>query len=1294
MPKTGEERLHLPFPFKGLSDNVAFGEQEPGTTRDSLNMRGINPTNGRVTGSQRSGLSKFNSNVVSSGNKIQDLNSVIVDNRAVTYSSEGASLGASEEEWLVQTPSATASAVVATDRQSNVYALDGRAGIVKYNSEGTEIFRFSLPVADTAHRVGELHIDEFDCVYAGVSSGGRSTTARMWKMLPNDDSGLEIVWQVTPGGFVEEIDVLGAKLYVGCNFPDFNQGRLQIYEGIDASEPVKVLDQIIPYPVNGLSVNKGGESFTCHDQNFRPTSLGAGKIRPGAPFSHPDVYPPVVAWTPDLLSNASQRIWGWWDASTVEASDTAENELRDGAECLILRDLSGNGRHLFKNTVDADQNGPKVNFKGLSGRQTLRFEGSESLISSASDGYGVNSAQSQKGLLPATANSMFCAFYVFRPASQTTINGSPEARCFMFQGDELGTGTDHALCVDRNCGATLPGTANANSITYYADTDSVDAGACAGADQASTMSHVNTFAQFFTVLWDGGIDPNDSSSGTTRSLVRCLGGRFLDRFEGEPLGSSEATRIGIDPNGDLAQFHGELCEIIVLQRQDYQTTAEPKVLTHDANESTSVAQTINEMTQIEGYLAYKWGLPIEFQNNPANNLHPFYVTAGSSEDTFGPPSDETTVSVSTAHGHSMEYMPSICKWDSNGRLVWCYNANSGAESEANSGGVGWGVKVNRLTGDVYSVGRSDVDSDTASVIDYAGTADVRMLKDEGDDFSDSTGDDAWRVTGLSGSATWEHPRIDVDKFGNVYFPFGQFLYVYDNEGSLVTVYGDVAADLLAVAIDPDVPDFGSQTGLDRAEFMYIGARGSGQAGTSRNLDATYAEGVRRVRLLTETGQTGSPRTVTNTVVSNGTIQTFVSGATAHSTPTGGSSALDSSSQYVQSAVLYQKIYFVDGRNSVIFDPVADTVTAWESESAGQIPARPRLIESWRGRLVLARAPDDPQNWFMSRKDDPLNWDYFPAVPTELDAVAGNNSPAGLVPDLVNTMVPYSDDLLIFGGDHSIWALVGDPAAGGRLDLVTDVTGMSWGRPWAKDPNGVLYFFGSRGGLYRLVPGSKPDRVSLNRIERRLQDVDLANYHMRLAYNYRDEGVHIFQIPFGSGGTSVKHWFYEIKTDSFWEDQFGTSTTTTVQPTAVYLLDADDFDDRTLLLGGEDSYIRQWSASSKNDDALAIDAQVLMGPLPGRVEGFDTQFSGLNVVLTSTLHGGRYEMFAAEDPEDVGQIRRNGVLVPGRNPPKWDRVTGPYCWVRIRNSALDESFAVERVFIHGSPAGWARPRNAS
>src|SRR5581483_8833081 len=132
---------------------------------------------------------------------------------------------------------------------------------------------------------------------------------------------------------------------------------------------------------------------------------------------------------------------------------------------------------------------------------------------------------------------------------------------------------------------------------------------------------------------------------------------------------------------------------------------------------------------------------------------------------------------------------------------------------------------------------------------------------------------------------------------------------------------------------------------------------------------------------------------------------------------------------------------------------------------------PRLLCAWRNRMVLSGLPADPQDYFMSAAGDATDYDYNPAPSVETQAVAGNLTPAGLVPDTVTALVPYSDDVLIFGCDSHVYQMTGDPMAGGRIDLVSDGTGMAWGNAWCKAPDGTVYFMGSRGRVYQMAPGS-------------------------------------------------------------------------------------------------------------------------------------------------------------------------------------------------------------------------------
>ena len=77
--------LTLNFPFGGRSELLAVSKQAPGTTRRELNCHGVNPVNGRMTGAQRRGLSKFSSQPVVAGARVQALTSIVYDAKALDY---------------------------------------------------------------------------------------------------------------------------------------------------------------------------------------------------------------------------------------------------------------------------------------------------------------------------------------------------------------------------------------------------------------------------------------------------------------------------------------------------------------------------------------------------------------------------------------------------------------------------------------------------------------------------------------------------------------------------------------------------------------------------------------------------------------------------------------------------------------------------------------------------------------------------------------------------------------------------------------------------------------------------------------------------------------------------------------------------------------------------------------------------------------------------------------------------------------------------------------------------------
>jgi hypothetical protein len=201
-----------------------------------------------------------------------------------------------------------------------------------------------------------------------------------------------------------------------------------------------------------------------------------------------------------------------------------------------------------------------------------------------------------------------------------------------------------------------------------------------------------------------------------------------------------------------------------------------------------------------------------------------------------------------------------------------------------------------------------------------------------------------------------------------------------------------------------------------------------------------------------------------------------------------------------------------------------------------------------------------------------------------------------MPDIVRGMIPFSDDVLLFLGDRSIWQLSGDPMSGGRWDLLTDKTGGAWGRAWCKDSHGVVFFFGSNGGVYRVQPRGMPEKITTGTIDKRLRDIDLSSTIVRMEWNEKAQGVHLFFIK--NDKTSKEDClFYDARSNSWWPDKFDHLAHNTACM-AVY--DGDASGDREVLLGGRDGNLYKFDPSQARDatdsSAVDIDSHVFLGPI--------------------------------------------------------------------------------------------------
>ncbi len=407
-------------------------------------------------------------------------------------------------------------------------------------------------------------------------------------------------------------------------------------------------------------------------------------------------------------------------------------------------------------------------------------------------------------------------------------------------------------------------------------------------------------------------------------------------------------------------------------------------------------------------------------------------------------------------------------------------------------------------------------------------------------------------------------------------------------------------------------------------------------------------------------------------------------------PRGGSSCLDQNARYISTAALYQRVFATDGARAVVYEPHVDGRVRPYVAKTGEVPEGVELLSAWGGRLVAARTRDNPHAWFMSALEAPFDWDYFTPPLSSDKAVFATTSRAGECPDIINAIIPYDQQgqrRVLFGGDRTIWELRGDPlSAGAQWSEVAKNIGIAFGdRSHCITPDGVIYFFMSRGGLYRLIPGGSPESLTTETIERRLRDIDLEQYYVELYWNWREEGVHIYVVPYGSPTAIVQHFFWGRRFNEWRNDEFASAL---VQPTAGVVLDGDLSKDRSLLFVNGNLNVLQWKEGQRTDDGLPIVWRERMGPFD---IGGDlvSKWNELTVCLAEDSVGCRFDLYGAGTADEPGPSRAFGQLGPGRNPRRMLRARGSKFWLDLSSDVPGETASFEEGGVWVSSGGRVR-----
>jgi hypothetical protein len=392
------------------------------------------------------------------------------------------------------------------------------------------------------------------------------------------------------------------------------------------------------------------------------------------------------------------------------------------------------------------------------------------------------------------------------------------------------------------------------------------------------------------------------------------------------------------------------------------------------------------------------------------------------------------------------------------------------------------------------------------------------------------------------------------------------------------------------------------------------------------------------------------------------------------------------------AVSTGKAYIVDGFSIKQLNLLTQSMETYAA-TAGTAPTLCTLAAIYRGRLVLAAPRDNMQNFFFTRIGTLTDWDY--SQTDSAAAFAGNASTAGRIGEPIVSLMPFSDDVLLIGGDHNLWAIRGDPTDGGSIDMVSDAIGMLGANAWTKSPDGTIYFVGT-GGFFRMSPtGSAPENLSNGKWADFFRQINRGSSYVQVAWDRDREGAYIFVTPVVSG--TATHIWFDSKTNSFWPIQFPNSH----GPISAIIFDGDGPADRAILMGGRTGYIQKLTQTDKSDDGTAISSYLTFAPYLSSnitesiLEWVDVILGEPQTGFVATDYNATVQVFAGSTVEQAlssPKLTRTKTFTAPRRQFRWlNRTRGNAFLVKVSNSTLNKTWNLETIIGMVMDGGLVRRR---
>ena len=370
---------------------------------------------------------------------------------------------------------------------------------------------------------------------------------------------------------------------------------------------------------------------------------------------------------------------------------------------------------------------------------------------------------------------------------------------------------------------------------------------------------------------------------------------------------------------------------------------------------------------------------------------------------------------------------------------------------------------------------------------------------------------------------------------------------------------------------------------------------------------------------------------------------------------------------------------------------ADLVAATRDDGTekGTAPKGCGLVASWNDRLVLAGDIENPQILYMSAVGDPTDWDY--SSPTGSAAWANSSSgTSGAISENITSLIHHNSDCLIVGCTDSMYAVRGNPAAGGYVYSLSNAIGPLQHSAWCKTGNDHTVMM-TRDGLYSIRPGCGEPPVNMSRenLPSSLVGIDPGSGDsVSIGYDSRWRGVHIYA---NYSGGSKEYWFYDLQSKGFWPMSFGE----TVDLAVNFKNKASPTKSGLHIISSGTAY-----QFDSDDTSESIDSHIVYGPIPLGSTHTEGVLTELNAVLSEDSGDVAWSVFADKSPQEAYALVKAGT--PSFTGTKWDvqgfnylqnpLVRGAAFYLKLEDdggTASERRWCVEEILAKFRPAGKRR-----